>query len=178
MYFHIDSPERIIHQYKAKLELASSIVTQIKQKKKRQEVVLELHKDTQGFKELYKEILLSGEKEFLAWSNFESFDQIIDAAEEQKLTRERVENGTRPRLIMVRNSVSEKFQKEDKKWSRDTELIDGDNNFSSTLVMSQDTLYFFDDTPDVIAIKLVHSGFSTMMREIFESYWKTLKKRK
>lgn len=177
MYFYIDTPEKLILQYQTKLKLAESIVTTIKQKNKTQEVTLEVHKDKAGFKQLYREILLSHEKEFLAWSNFASFDRIIDAKEDEKWTQERVKNGTRPRLIMVDNPVSQKFQKEDKKYPRETLLIKAGENFSSSLVISGDTLYLFDDKPDVLAIKIQHPGFSTMIREVFETNWITLKQK-
>jgi sugar-specific transcriptional regulator TrmB len=177
MYFYIDTPEKLVLQYQTKLKLAESIVTTIKQKKKTQEVSLEVHKDRAGFKQLYREILLSHEKEFLTWSNFESFDRIIDAEEDEKWTQERVKNGTRPRLIMVDNPVSQKFQKEDKKYPRETLLIKAGENFSSSLVISGDTLYLFDDKPDVLAIKIQHPGFSTMIREVFETNWVNLKQK-
>lgn len=177
MYFYIDTPEKLILQYQTKLKLAESIVTTIRQKNKTQEVTLEVHKDKAGFKQLYREILLSHEKEFLAWSNFASFDRIIDAKEDEKWTQERVKNGTRPRLIMVDNPVSQKFQKEDKKYPRETLLIKAGENFSSSLVISADTLYLFDDKPDVLAIKIQHPGFSTMIREVFETNWITLKQK-
>lgn len=175
MYFYIDSPDKLILQHQAKLKLAESIVAKIKEKKKIQEVTLEVHKDKAGFSELYREILLSHEKEFIAWSNFESFDRIIDPKDDERWTQERVKNGTRPRLIMVENTVSLKFQTEDTRWPRETRLIKTDTNFSSTLVISWETLYLFDDKPDTIAIKLQHPGFSTMMREIFDTYWWNLK---
>lgn len=171
MYFYIDSPDKLVLQHQAKLKLAESIVAKIKEKKKTQEVTLEVHKDKAGFSELYREILLSSEREFLAWSNFESFDRIIDKKDDVRWTEERVKNGTRPRLIMVDNPVSLRFQEEDVKWPRETRLIRAGTNFSSTLVISGDTLYLFDDKPDTIAIKLQHPGFSTMMREIFDTYW-------
>lgn len=175
MYFYIDTPEKLILQHETKLKLAQSIVLAIKEKKKTQEVTLEIHKDKAGFAELYREILLSWEREFLAWSNFESFDRIIDPKDDETWTQERVKNGTRPRLIMVNNPVSEKFQREDNKYPRETRLINTHENFSSTLVISGNTIYLFDDKPDTIAIKLQHPGFSTMMREIFETYWSNLK---
>lgn len=171
MYFYIDTPEKLILQHETKLKLAESIVATIKEKKKTQEVTLEVHRDKAGFAQLYREILLSHEKEFLAWSNFESFDRIIDPKDDKKWTEERVRNGTRPRLIMVDNPVSLKFQGEDTKWPRETRLINAGTNFSSTLVISGNTLYLFDDKPDTIAIKLQHPGFSTMMREVFDTYW-------
>lgn len=175
MYFYIDTPEKLILQHQTKLKLAESIVATIKEKKKTQEVTLEVHRDKAGFAQLYREILLSHEKEFLAWSNFESFDRIIDPKDDEKWTEERVKNGTRPRLIMVENPVSLKFQGEDTKWPRETRLIRAGTNFSSTLVISGNTLYLFDDKPDTIAIKLQHPGFSTMMREVFDTYWGNLK---
>ena len=177
MYFYIDTPEKLVLQYQTKLKLAESIVTTIKRKNKTQGVSLEVHKDKAGFKQLYREILLSHEKEFLTWSNFESFDRIIDAEEDAKWTEERVQNGTRPRLIMIDNPVSQKFQKEDKKYPRETLLIKAGENFSSSLVISGDTLYLFDDKPDVLAIKIQHPGFSTMIREIFETNWVNLKQK-
>lgn len=171
MYFYIDTPEKLILQHETKVKLAQSIVLAIKEKKKTQEVTLEVHKDKAGFSQLYREILLSHEKEFLAWSNFESFDRIIDPKDDMTWTEERVKNGTRPRLIMVDNPVSEKFQREDSKYPRETRLINTHENFSSTLVISGNTIYLFDDKPDTIAIKLQHPGFSTMMREVFDTYW-------
>ncbi len=177
MYFYIDTPDKLILQHQTKLKLAESVVANIKQKKKKQDVLLETYKDKAGFQKCYQEILLSHEKEFLAWSNFESFDRIIDAKEDEKLKQERVKNGTRPRLIMVNNSVSKKFQKEDKKYPRETLLVEAGENFSSSLVISGDTLYLFDDKPDVLAIKIQHHGFSTMIREIFEANWQDLQRK-
>ncbi len=177
MYFYIDTPEKLILQHETKVKLAQSIVLAIKEKKKTQEVTLEVHKDKAGFSQLYREILLSHEKEFLAWSNFESFDRIIDPKDDMTWTEERVKNGTRPRLIMVDNPVSEKFQREDSKYPRETRLINTHENFSSTLVISGNTIYLFDDKPDTIAIKLQHPGFSTMMREVFDTYWWNLGKK-
>lgn len=177
MYFYIDTPEKLILQHQTKLKLAETIVASIKQKKKKQDILMETHKDKAGFRKCYQEILLSHEKEFLAWSNFESFDRIIDPKEDEEWTRERVKNGTRPRLIMVNNSVSQKFQKEDMKYPRETMLIEASENFSSSLVISDETIYLFDDKPDVLALKIQHPGFSTMLREVFETYWKNLKKK-
>lgn len=177
MYFYIDAPEKLVLQHQTKLKLAESIVTKIKQKKTKQDILIETHKDKAGFQKCYRDILLSHEKEFLAWSNFESFDRIIDPKEDEKWTRERVENGTRPRLIMVKNPVSEKFQREDIKYPRETLLIEAKSNFSSSLVITDESIYLFDDKPDTLVIKVQHPGFSTMMREIFETNWNNLGKK-
>lgn len=173
-YFYIDTPEKLILQHQAKLKIAEEVVKNIRSQKQKQTVTIEVHKDREWFQELYREILLHSGKEFCAWSNFESFDRIIDAKKDEQWTRERVKNGTRPRLIMIDNAVSRAFQRGDKTFPRTTRLINARQNFSSTLVITGPTVYLFDDVPEIIALKITHPNIATMMQEIFDTYWQNL----
>lgn len=173
-YFYIDTPEKLVLQHQAKLKIAEEVVKNIRTKKRNQTVAIEVYRDAAGFSELYREILMGSGKEFCAWSNFESFDRIIDKKDDILWTTKRVERGTRPRLIMVDNDTSRCFQKNDNKFPRTTRLIGAKKNFSSTLVISGNTLYLFDDIPDVIAMKIQHPSMATMMQEIFDTSWSKL----
>ena len=173
-YFYIDTPEKLILQHQAKLKIAEEVVKNIRSKKRTQTVAIEVHRDKEGFSELYREILTGSGKEFCAWSNFESFDQIIDKTLDKKWTLERVKKWTRPRLIMVDNQTSREFQKQDSEFPRTTKLIDAKKNFSSTLVVRDSTLYLFDIKPDVIALKIQHPNIAMMIQEVFDTYWSQL----
>lgn len=170
----MDTPEKLILQHQAKLKIAEEVVKNIRSKKRTQTVSIEVHRDTEGFSELYREILLTSGKEFCAWSNFESFDRIINRDNDKKWTTERVKKGTRPRLIMIDNATSRSFQSSDSVYPRTTKLIKAKKNFSSTLVVSNDTTYLFDDKPDVIALKIQHTGIAEMIQDIFDTYWSQL----
>ncbi len=173
-YFYIDTPEKLVIQHQAKLKIAEEIVKNIRTQKRDQTVAIEVYRDAVGFCEMYREILLNSGKEFCAWSNFESFDQIIDKKDDENWTKKRVQRGTRPRLIMVDNATSRDFQKHDADFPRATRLIHAKKNFSSTLVISGNTLYLFDNKPDIIAMKIQHPNMATMMQEIFDTYWSKL----
>ena len=173
-YFFADGIEKLASLQSARLKLAQDFVEEVKHKRRQQDIRVEQHRGKQGFSEMYKEILLSWTREFLAWSNFESFDRIIDPDDDKKWTQKRVDNGTRPRLIMVDNEVSREFQKQDLKNARMTKRIPSPNNFSATLLVKDHTTYRLDDDPEVVAIKIQSEGIATMMREIFDTYWNNL----
>jgi sugar-specific transcriptional regulator TrmB len=149
-------------------------VKNIRSKKRTQTVAIEVHRDKEGFSELYREILTGSGKEFCAWSNFESFESIINKDDDKKWTTERVKKGTRPRLVMIDNSTSRLFQASDSVYPRTTKLIKAGKNFSSTLVVSNGITYLFDDKPDVIALKIQHTGIAEKIQDIFDTYWSQL----
>lgn len=119
-------------------------------------------------------MLLSGAKEFVAWSNFESFDSIIDPKDDEVWTQKRMDNGTRPRLIMVDNESSRAFEKEDAKWLRVTKRIQVDKEFSSTLVVCENSVYIFDKSSNILVLKIKSTNVANMLKEIFDSNWESI----
>ncbi len=171
-YFAIDDINKLYLYEKERLHVSEQLVRQLKEQQKySQGIQVHYYRGLEGFREMYEDILRAKTKEICAWMNLDTFYTGLDPVRETNWTRERVQQKTYARLIMMNSPLAQSFQKEDKQNLRQTVLIASGQNFITSCFLYGNNITFFDPSDSISGIRIHNPELVKMEQMIFEREW-------
>lgn len=172
-YYTIDDLNKIYYHQKQKMNMATSVIQQLKESKKNHHnVAINYYLGHEGYTEIYNDILLNMPKETLVWMNVDKFFSKIDSESEDKWVKERIRQKSTARLLIQDSPSAREFQKKDKELYRESRIVPHSFYFNTSCIIYENYVTFFDSTGDMTGIRINNKEFYLMQKQIFEMNWK------
>ena len=172
-YFVIDDPNKILLQEKEKYEAAKDLIDKIKEYSHNLPTVFGIHyyKGTEGYREMYEDILRTQPKLVSVWMNLDGFLKGIDPKREAKWTKERVKKKIFARLLIQDTESAHKLKNKDKANCRETRLLKKAIFFETTCILYDGKVTLFDTTAETSCICIENPAIYQMFLALFEMTW-------
>jgi sugar-specific transcriptional regulator TrmB len=172
-YFVIDDPKKVLHQEKEKYEAAQNLVDRFAEATKNVPQVIEVqyYKGTEGYREMYEDILRTEPEVINIWINYDVFLKGIDPKREEKWTKERIKKKIYARLLAQKTPAALDLKKKDKTSCREVRFLPKDPYFETTCILFDNKIMLFDATAETNCICITNPAFYKMFMAVFEKMW-------
>jgi sugar-specific transcriptional regulator TrmB len=171
-YYQIDDINKLLYQERDKVRLAEMAVNQLKEEQISQfNVQVQHFQGTEGYRELYEDILRFQPKELMVWIHLDEFYRALDPVREAEWTKERIQKKIYTRLLMEDTPLGRKFQKDDHNSCRKTLLLPKKYFFQSNCIIFDGDIAFFDARDKITGIRIRHQRIFELQKQIFEMNW-------
>lgn len=172
-YFIIDDPNKILLQEKEKYDAAKDLIEKIKVSSQQSPSVFGIHyyKGTEGYREMYEDILKTRPKVVSVWMNLDGFLKGIDSKREAMWTRERIRRKIFARLLVQDTDSARLLKKKDKNSCRETRVFSRESFFETTCILYEGKITLFDTTKETTCICIQNPALFQMFMALFELTW-------
>jgi sugar-specific transcriptional regulator TrmB len=170
-YFAIDDINKLYLYEKEKLNTAKLLIENLKDRNKyQQNMQVNYYRGSEGYLEVYREMLRINPKEILCWVDIR-FLSVFKTQEEQQYVDERVNKNIPARILMIDSPGAREFQSHDPDLKRETRMLGPSFTFETTAFLYDGYLALFDFREPITAIRIQHEGIYRMMKQFFELTW-------
>lgn len=172
-YFVIDDPNKILLQEKEKFDAAKDLLEKIKKSAKTMPSMIGItyYKGTEGYREMYEDILNTQPKGVSVWMNLDGFLKGIDPKREAKWTRERVHKKIFARLLIQNTESGRLLKKKDATNCRETRFLPKAAFFETTCILYEGKINLFDTSGETSCICIQNPAIFQMFMALFEMTW-------
>ena len=171
-FFVVDDVNKLYLYEKEKADFAKTLVEELKQNKTQSDgIQVTYYKGTEGYRELYDDILRANPKELIGWMNLDEFYRHIDPQHEESWTKERIRKGIQVKLIVKKTKLTQNFKKQDGISNRETKFLPKGNDFETSCFLYKDTTVFFCPGESATGIRIQQPELYHMQKAIFEMNW-------
>jgi len=171
-YYLVDDINKLLYQQKEKVRIARDVVEELKiAQKNPKSVQIHHYRGTEGYREMYEDILRAKPKELMGWLHLDYLYTILDAKREEDWTNERISMKIWTRLLMQDTPLARDFKKKDKKSCRETRLLPKEHEFKTICFLYENYISYFD-SEEVTGIRIHHPEMYKMQKAAFDMNWK------
>jgi len=161
-----------VHEEKNRVRVAEELVQHLKDTSYNpQEIQVHYYRGTEGFREMYEDILRAKTNEIMAWVNLDTFYSGLDMEREKVWTQERATQKTHARLIMVDSVSARDFKSADGENYRETRILPKGIAYTTTCFLYDGYVTYFSSAKPITGIRISNPDLFNMQKSFFDLQW-------